>query len=524
MSVARKTGGNRAEEIESKGSSREKVQRTYTDLLVIGLCAPIGSIKENVKTSLKKKLENQYGYEVEIIKISDFIREFYNKPVKRKKGKTLGYSELLHKIEGGNYLRSNYKNYSILAEFAITKIHHDRNAFSGGNDENPIDTKELKNKRICYIIDSLKNLEEIKLLRSIYRDLFYLFSIFSPRNERDDYLKKQKDLSPSESTDIIETDEYENDTFGQDVRNSFIEADFFVRASKANKKNLKKNIERYLNLIFESNIVTPLPHETAMYQAQSAAGNSACLSRQVGASITDSNLNILSKGWNDVPKFGGGLYDDSISTDNRCKLKKYCSNDQKKDLLTSDILNSIKKIPELESLSDEKFEQIKEIVRKSSLKNLIEFSRSVHAEMHAIINGSQLTGSVMRGGYLFCTTYPCHNCARHIVAAGISSVYYIEPYKKSLCLDLHGDSMTEDENEKNKVKILIYDGVAPRRFLSFFSMENERKNKTGKMIIVDKHQKSPKNRISLQALTTLEEQAINSFTATGITTNEEDEQ
>ena len=75
--------------------------------------------------------------------------------------------------------------------------------------------------------------------------------------------------------------------------------------------------------------------------------------------------------------------------------------------------------------------------------------------MHAIISGSQLSGSKMINGKLFCTTYPCHNCARHIIVAGIKEVYYIEPYVKSLCLTLHDDAITEDENSTEKVRILI---------------------------------------------------------------------
>ena len=91
-------------------------------------------------------------------------------------------------------------------------------------------------------------------------------------------------------------------------------------------------------------------------------------------------------------------------------------------------------------------------------KSLIEFSRSVHAEMHAIINAGKLNGEKIRGGTLFCTTYPCHNCARHIIAAGIEKVYYIEPYIKSKAPELHDDSITEIENEHNKVQILLFDG------------------------------------------------------------------
>jgi deoxycytidylate deaminase len=64
------------------------------------------------------------------------------------------------------------------------------------------------------------------------------------------------------------------------------------------------------------------------------------------------------------------------------------------------------------------------IIASSKVKDLIEFSRAVHAEMHAILLGNQMNGDRVKGGKLFCTTYPCHSCARHIVAAGIKEVYY----------------------------------------------------------------------------------------------------
>ena len=98
---------------------------------------------------------------------------------------------------------------------------------------------------------------------------------------------------------------------------------------------------------------------------------------------------------------------------------------------------------------------LKKNIRNSKISDLIEYSRSVHAEMNAIIKGAQNTADRMKGGKLFCTTYPCHNCARHIVFAGISEVYYIEPYTKSYATHLHKDSITDDEDVKDKVKILF---------------------------------------------------------------------
>jgi len=499
-------------------TSIQKVSNTYIDEVVIGLCAPIGSKKEAVIQAIKNEFESKYKYEVKIIKLSDFILK-YTKSSGIQEGKTPTYSSYIDRINGGNDLRSKFKDNSILAEFATLSINNYRNEYSGGSETKTVDTVDLdQDKRVCYIIDSLKHKDEVELLRTIYRDVFYMFSIHSPLEERHSTLR-DKDIAPSEIEELIKVDEHQNESYGQDVRNAFIEGDFFVRASNFNlSKRLESNIQRYLNLIFDSEIVTPHPHEIAMYQAKSASNNSACLSRQVGACITDKDFNVISKGWNDVPKFGGNLYFEGFERDERCKALGYCSNDLQKEAIVDDILSNILEVEAVRNvIANNTFleNRIKKVIKKSKLKGLIEFSRSVHAEMHAIINGSQLSGSKMIGGKLFCTTYPCHNCARHIVVAGIEDIYYIEPYKKSLCIALHSDSMTEDENEKGKVKILIYDGVAPRRFLSFFTMNRERKQ-NGKINTLDKSTISPRNRIPLQALTTLENQAINTLTSKGI--------
>lgn len=122
----------------------------------------------------------------------------------------------------------------------------------------------------------------------------------------------------------------------------------------------------------------------------------------------------------------------------------------------------------------------------------------------------------MINGKLYCTTYPCHNCARHIVLAGIKEVYYIEPYVKSLCLTLHDDSMTENETDEGKVKILIFDGVSPRRYQVFFTNFAARKKPNGDLLVVDLKTIRPKSRKSLQALPELERQAIHSLKNYGI--------
>jgi deoxycytidylate deaminase len=102
------------------------------------------------------------------------------------------------------------------------------------------------------------------------------------------------------------------------------------------------------------------------------------------------------------------------------------------------------------------------------------------------------------GATLYTNTYPCHNCARHIVAAGIKNVVFIEPYLKSLATQLHSDAITEvphdiDEegnrlekpNDQNQVYFQQFDGVAPKNFLKLFRPLAERKDK-GKRRVHDK--------------------------------------
>lgn len=49
----------------------------------------------------------------------------------------------------------------------------------------------------------------------------------------------------------------------------------------------------------------------------------------------------------------------------------------------------------------------------------MEYSRSIHAEMDVITSMARKQNGDTKDKILFTTTYPCHNCARHIVAAGI---------------------------------------------------------------------------------------------------------
>jgi deoxycytidylate deaminase len=121
------------------------------------------------------------------------------------------------------------------------------------------------------------------------------------------------------------------------------------------------------------------------------------------------------------------------------------------------------------------------------LDALIEFGRAVHAEADAIASAVRL-GTSIRGSDLFCTTYPCHLCAKQIVASGLRTVTFIEPYPKSLAEKLHGDAISVENPQGNKVLFQPFVGVAPRSYARLFSMLSpagrvlDRKDEKGRVL------------------------------------------
>lgn len=88
--------------------------------------------------------------------------------------------------------------------------------------------------------------------------------------------------------------------------------------------------------------------------------------------------------------------------------------------------------------------------------------------MEAILSCGRSNNSTI-GTTLYCTTFPCHNCAKHIIAAGIMRVVYVEPYSKSKAFEFHHDSIAESGID-GKVTFEPFVGVGPRSFLNVFSM------------------------------------------------------
>lgn len=279
-------------------------------------------------------------------------------------------------------------------------------------------------------------------------------------------------MSEEQAENLIERDEDESDEYGQHTRDSFHLSDFFINYD-GSEDTLVNNIHRIIDIIFGDPYKTPTFDEFSMFMAFSSSLRSADLSRQVGAVIAKDQV-IISTGSNDVPKFGGGVYWPEIKkhgvvediTNGRDYKRGYDSNSKEKNDIINSIIEGLKK----EITNKNTIATIDKFLKKSKIKDITEYGRVVHAEMDAILNCAR-NGTPTLGTTLYCTTFPCHNCAKHLIASGIKRVVYIEPYPKSKAMEFHDDSISYNTSHaSNKVIFEPFVGVGPRRFFDLFSM------------------------------------------------------
>jgi deoxycytidylate deaminase len=476
-----------------------------TEELVIGMVGAVGAGVSRSASELKSILETDYGYSVEIVKASDLIRANADKTGTNSPSET-GSDRIKDLQAVGTELRESFGEDYIAAK-AIEKIAIQRKAGGGYDEEKQV--PQPKRLRQATIIDSLKHPKETKLLRRVYGGIYWQFTVFAPEAIRETRLRSQG-IEKDELSGIFTRDENDKEgDHGQKVSKTAYLSDFFVRNDGENDTRLKSVIERYLEIVFNISVHTPTTDEAGVYAAVSAASKSACLSRQVGAAIYSKDGELISVGWNDVPKALGGLYSvEDDEDDHRCYLwgGKLCHNDRKKEELYEKIFKKLANKELLVEGADKN--GLRAALVETPVKDLIEYSRSIHAEMEAIVSAGRAGKTGMVGGTLYTTTFPCHNCARHIVAAGIATVYYVEPYAKSLALELHSDSIgTTTDGTSKKVAFLQYEGVGPDSVLKLFHHGIERKI-GGKASVTDKKTALPVLPPPMDGFTTHEKRVI----------------
>lgn len=459
--------------------------------LIIGLVGPAGVQLSGVTDAVSNYLQS-FDYTAGRIHVSKLLEHYH------------GYDK--SKIvdgEGGRILycqdvaldfRRKLKDGAAPALAAIAEIRRIRAAETGSPDRPRI--------AHAYILDQLKHPREVELLRQVYGSAFVLLAVHEPKTKRGESIVNRISRDPTKSKNshyvglavkIIEDDENQliDPEFGQNTRDTYPLADFFIDLTNAGGE---KAVERFVRLLFGHPFETPYQREYAMHQAWSASLRSSDYNRQVGAVIvkheyessspTLRDLNIVATGMNEVPRAGGGLYWRDVSGDPRDQALEAKGDDRaiaiKKSVL-AELLDRIKSaglLNESGKQSDDIADDLLKTLKGSQFMNIGEFSRPVHAEMAALIDSSR-RGVAVQDHSMYVTTFPCHNCAKHIIAAGIKQVFYLEPYPKSRAQFLHNEEIVSEAQERetyrDKVAFIAYTGVAPRQYQRLFSMENRGK-------------------------------------------------
>lgn len=419
--------------------------------LVIGLVAPIGVNLDDVKNRLES-LFAQFRYAMNWIHLSKLCEPYLG----TQSDACSEVERLDQGMNNGKKCREQFRRGDFFALLAINSINEGR----GDKDGVP-----GPRARTAHVIRSLKHPDEVETLRRVYGDGFFLLGVSSSIKTRRRYLKNVKGIPEEELERLIDRDDREAGDFGQRTRDVFQMSDAFVTTDDIER--LSDQLSRILDLLFSAPVVPPTADEYAMFLAYAASLRSADLSRQVGAVIANKEKDIVATGANDVPKFGGGLYWPGTG-DERDYIRQEDYNEKEKQGITLRIMRKLK--PDSNEPDDQLLAEGLRLLKDTGLLGITEYGRAVHAEMEALLSSAR-NGISVRGGTLYTTTYPCHNCAKHIVAAGIEKVKFVEPYPKSYATRMHSDSIEANGNgEPNKVRFEPFVGIGPRRFVDLFSM------------------------------------------------------
>jgi len=453
--------------------------------LVFGFVGPTGIDLDKVCEVLRSQLKAMQ-YEAIEIRLSDLITDYLG----QSHAFANRYERIKSLMERGTALREQSGLADVVGRLAVAAIRAFRLKRTG-------DVYKPAS-RVAYVIRSFKRPEEVELFRQVYDRAFTLISVYASRAARLQYIERL--IAPSLATrkshaleyasELLARDhEEEGRNLGQRVGRTFPLADYFVTGDS--RPGLEAQLKRLLQLTFGNPYISPTRDEQAMFIAKAAALRSLDLSRQVGAAVVSQAGDLIATGCNEVPCFGGGLYwgedpspgrDYERGSDSNVDVKREIVEDTFDRLRRHGLLAADQRARSNAELADGALFGTEPYLRDAQLFDVIEFGRAVHAEMAAITHAARV-GARLQDARLFSTTFPCHLCARHIVAAGIREVVFIEPYEKSRSAQLYEDSISVEpaETSVGRVNFLAFVGVAPRRYVEFFESRGVRKSAEGKI-------------------------------------------
>lgn len=450
----------------------------YRPDLVIGLVVPIGTPISGVRDSLERALRS-YGYEPRLVKLSRLLESRaadFGIPVPREPENQR--IEALMNV--GDALCSRAQSASAVLWEAVAEVGLQRTILR--DDERREQGTPVAR---AWLLESLKRPEEVTQLRRIYGDHAIILAVTANVETRTKTLSaaiapKRPGKTDEDTMALIsqlvarDKDDPEKLTggFGQNILKTFPLADCFIDCDG----DVQHQVDRLIDLFFQSpRAETPTADEYGMYVANATGTLSPELGLKVGAAILRGR-SIVATGMNSHP-----LQSDLSPAYDRSKLDiARLALDTMMRLGANGFLASETR-SQLEADSDQFVSTLLQgPLKGSQIASLTEFQVPVHAEMSALLDALSQSKPVA-GGQIYVTAYPCHNCAKHLLRAGLSGCY-IEPYPKSRAEAMYGHDARD--------AFRPYIGVAPAQYLRLFGPHGDRMGREGQWLPWDAEQRS----------------------------------
>jgi len=357
------------------------------------------------------------------------------------------------------------------------------------------------------VIDALRNPFEILYFRERY-SAFYCLSVSTDVKIRRDNLYKKgythKDIEKLEETESAKGDlnkSYMDIDVDRCIELSDIHLAHDGTPIERNKELVDKIIT-YIALIKHPGLIPPTPQERLMQIAYTAKLNSGCLSRQVGAAVTDSNFSLKAIGWNttaqgqtpcslrslinlyqhrdDIAFSDYELEDDKFRDRVEILAEKYLGKGSDKE-------SPIEKLKGL-NLSYCFKDYYTDLNYDKQAGNQVH-TRSLHAEENAFLQLAKYGTEGINGGYLFTTASCCELCGKKAYQLGIKKIYYIDSYPGITARHILGAGTLRPDLE-------LFIGAVGRAYISLYNpilpLKDEIEEITGVDVKIEKnkHKKS----------------------------------
>ncbi|OZY39617.1 hypothetical protein CJF43_22040 [Pseudomonas fragi] len=320
------------------------------------------------------------------------------------------------------------------------------------------------------VIDAIRNPYEAFYLKRRYAN-FYLVSINTTNTERLRSLREYRKLTDDEIK-TLDNKEYPEKISGakkfvvQNIQECIEVSDIHIHNSKISEytqNDLVSQLAWYVTLMMHPGLVMPTSIENCMQIAYTAKQSSGCISRQVGAVVTDESYSVKAIGWNSTPQ--GQLpcllrsAEDLIHDRNKSDFSEYeLTNPTFRKALASKYSNLIATNKSSNRNFSFCFKSIQNEIEGE--KNQVH-TRALHAEENAFLQISKHGGQKLLGGVLFTTASPCELCAKKAYQLGFKKIIYIDPYPGIATQHILSAG-------KNKPELELFRGAVGRAFYQLY--------------------------------------------------------